>query len=323
MNEQQHRAGLRALAAAQRLFADLDWNQREPVDVFALVADLDITLVFRPFKQLSGAYLPGTTDVPPTITINEHHPLALQRYSAAHELGHHVAHSEAVYDTETDLLARGLEVKNEGEYFAEAFAGWLLMPRRLVDTKMAALDITGGPTAEEVYRLSLELGTSYHATLTQLLILRRMSYRRYNELRKIPPKDTKEQVAGHPRAEARPDVWLVRDPRNAWIRPKLDDEVIVELPETPTSSFQWEVAEWPAAAVQIASEYRKPADEEAYGGEGARQLRFRVARAGRWDLRVRLQSPYDTQIADERTVTLDVPAPQRGVYAAAGLALAS
>jgi Zn-dependent peptidase ImmA (M78 family) len=322
LNKQQHRAGLRALAAAQRLFAEVGWGQREPVDVFALIADLDITLVFRPFKRLGGAYFPPTTDVPPTITINEQHPLALQRYSAGHELGHHIAHSEAVYDTETDLLARGLAVRNEGEYFAEAFAGWLLMPRRLVETKMASLEITDPLTAEATYRLSLDLGTSYEATLTQLLILKRLSYAQYNALRKIPPKETKEHVAGRPRAEARPDVWLLRNPRDSWIRPKLDDEVILELPETPTTSFQWEVSEWPATAHEIASEYRRPSDDLAYGGEGARQLRFRVVRPGRWDLHLHLRSPYDAHVADERRVTLDVPIPQRGVYDAE-LALAS
>ncbi len=322
MNDWQHRAGLRALAAAQRLFAEFGWDQREPIDVFALIDELGVTLVFRPYKRLAGAYLPSTDEVPPTITINEQHPLALQRYSAGHELGHHIAPSDVVYDTDTDLLARGLPVKSEGEYFAEAFAGWVLMPRRLVEAKIATLGVGRALDAEAVYRLSLELGTSYEATLTQLRILKRLTYARYRVLRKVSPKETKERLAGGTRAEARPDVWLVRDPGRVRIRPKPDDEVILELPETPTTSYEWEVADWPAAARDIESEYRQPADALAYGGQGTRRLRFRVARPGLWDLHVRLRSPYDRKVADERVVTLDVPPPQHGVYAPE-LALAS
>jgi Zn-dependent peptidase ImmA (M78 family)/predicted secreted protein len=306
--------GAHALHEAQRLFAEIGWDQREPIDVFAFVAALDITLMFRSFARLAGAYLPGTRSAPPIITVNEQHPLPRQRYSAAHELGHHFDKGEAVTDIDTEFLARGDEVKSASEYFAEAFAGWMLMPRRLVVSSMQQLNLKGPMTAEGAYRLSLALGTSYDATITQLRVLKYIGWSELHQLRKVPPKSTKERLLGEPRPNARADVWLVRDPQVEWLRPQPEDDVIVELPETPTSGYEWVVHPPSDVATVVKSEYRKPDDRFVFGAQGVRRLVLRVSGHGRHEVRLQLRSPYDPVSADERVLDMDVPAPREGHY---------
>lgn len=306
------RAGARALVEAQRLLQAIGLDQARPIDVFRLILEEGITLDFTRYRKLAGAYIPGSDDLPPIITINEGHPLALQRYTAAHELGHHVAHSDSVCDTDVEILARGVAPRTYDEAFAESFASWLLMPRQLVHARVRALALPAhalGP--EDVYRLALDLGTSYDATLTQLGVLHLLSFPQQQALRRIPPKDTKERLAGGPRANARTDVWRVAE-GDEWgvLRAKIGDDVILELPEAPSTSYLWEPVGWPAALAGYATDFDPPT-ERGYDAAGLRRVRFSVATAGEWPLRLELRSPYDAEPAEIRSLLLAIAPPFR------------
>lgn len=313
----QRRAAAHALVAAQRVLQGMKWDQQKPIDVFRLILEEGITLDFTPYKKLAGAYIPGAGGLAPVITINEGHPLPLQRYSAAHELGHHVAQSDSVCDTDVEILARGVAPRTYAEAFAESFASWLLMPRQLVNARMEALGLpVHGLAAEDVYRLSLDLGTSYDATLTQLGVLRVLPFPWQQALRRVPPKATKEQIAGGPRANARADVWQLAD-RDQWgvVRAKLGDEVIIELHEAPTTSYMWEPIDWPALARKAyRSEFDAPPRADGYDAAGLRRIRFAVADAGQWALRLELRSPYDPEPAATRSLLLMVLPPLHASY---------
>lgn len=311
------RAAARALVAAQQVFRRLGWDQTEPIDVFRLIVEEGITLYFKPFKRLAGAYIPATSDRAPLITINEGHPLALQRYTAAHEFGHHSAQSDATWDEDVEPLARGGLARTYAEAYAEAFAAWLLMPRQLVAKKWRELEIPAEVHAEHVYRLSLEFGTSYDATLTQLRVLRLLTTERYRALRKVPPKSTKEQIAGEARPNPRADVWALGDwRRNQVIRAKVDDEIILDLTERPTTGYMWEPIDWPSEAVRdVRSDFSPtPRSVRMYDAPGRRRLRFTLASPGRWRLVLVLRSPYAPDPADQRQLTLEVVSPLRGPY---------
>lgn len=314
----QKRAGRHALVESQRLLRDRGLDQSEPVDVFRVILDEGITLSFNRYKSLMGAYIPGNDDTWPLITVNQGHGLALQRYTAAHELGHHVERSTPVHDLDVEVLARGRQPRSYSEFFAESFAAWLLMPRQLVVAKLRQLGLPARELdAEGVYRLSLELGTSYDATATQLWVLRQLSAARYRALRKVPPKVTKEHLAGQTRANVRGDVWAVGDPGdNRRLRPKPGDDVMIEMPEAPGTSYEWERVGWPSDILtSVASEF-SPASDAAhtYDGAGRRRVHFTVAGPGSCELRLALRSPFDPDPAETRSLLLEVEAPREGTY---------
>lgn len=132
MNEWRALAYAEAVKDAQHLLAEVGSEQTEPIDVVRVVAHLGLTISFGSFRALSGAYLPGDAEVPPMVIVNVAHPFTRQRFTVGHEIAHHLQHAGPVSDVETEALARGEAIPTQREFYAEAFAASLLMPRRLV-----------------------------------------------------------------------------------------------------------------------------------------------------------------------------------------------
>jgi len=90
-----------AMVAAAHAHSDLHIDSDRRIDVFRVIEAEGLVLGFQPSPHLSGAYIsePGTKA---GIFINANHPLARQRYSAAHELGHHLLGHGTSVDPETD-----------------------------------------------------------------------------------------------------------------------------------------------------------------------------------------------------------------------------
>ncbi len=101
--------------AAARLHQRLDLRQQIEarggnVDVFAAVQSLDLPLLLRPLQGLLGAYLSEPT---PGVLITTQRPMSIQRFTAAHELGHLVLHRHGD--------PKGKEVEQQANEFAGAF----------------------------------------------------------------------------------------------------------------------------------------------------------------------------------------------------------
>jgi Zn-dependent peptidase ImmA (M78 family) len=80
---------LRGVQAADALHENLrtrepvERQQRGNIDVFGSILQRDVWLVFRPLEGLLGACVDGRG-----VIISTNRPLAVQRFTAAHELGH-------------------------------------------------------------------------------------------------------------------------------------------------------------------------------------------------------------------------------------------
>ena len=59
------------------------------VDVFAAGLAINLPLLLRPLKVLLGAYLPHPI---PGVLVTTERPLSIQRFTAAHEVGHFSLH---------------------------------------------------------------------------------------------------------------------------------------------------------------------------------------------------------------------------------------
>ncbi len=174
-----------AAVATARLLRDLELDQQTRIPVFEIPERLGIVLRAGPLPRLAGAYVTETGSLP-GILVNNRHPAARQRYTVAHEIGHHVLGHATSLDADTELDDATGGTVPEHERMAEAFAAWLLMPRRIVLAQIERLscDVT---SAAGAYQLSLALGASYAATVRKLANLRVVDRAAAAELLKVVP----------------------------------------------------------------------------------------------------------------------------------------
>lgn len=233
--------------AAAELHEELGIETNRRIDVFAAVEALGLALIFRPLRGLSGLFAPRE-DGKGGVLITSVHPLARQRFTAAHELGHFWLRHGASLDVETGLLARDqLDRLQSDEMAAEAFAAWFLMPPELVDATLESLQILRPNSPRDVYSLSLRLGTSYRATAYQLPNLKLASYQEADTWAKQPPRDVKVALTlGTEMESLRADVWaLTQRDNDAELEVRAGDRLVVTLPEIPSSGVMWSAAELP------------------------------------------------------------------------------
>jgi Zn-dependent peptidase ImmA (M78 family) len=239
-----HRRG--AIRAAE-VHADLNIQLDRPVDVFDAVERLGLVLAFAPLGKVSGIYLPQGRS--PGILVHSGHPRARQRYTAAHELGHHAFGHAAEVDVDLELQLQRGEVERwpDHEKEAEAFAAWFLMPRRLLREGMRQLGMDQVHNPYDVYTLALWLGTSYAATILQLRATRLLSPQQAAAWSRISPRYIKQTLAGAlAPTDMSNDVWWLNSRHNREpIEARPGDRLVLILDEIPSSGYSWRLTEVP------------------------------------------------------------------------------
>ena len=92
-----------AAQAASDALNELGVDQTSPIDPFRAIEEAGLVLSFKPLRDLLGAILPGEVS---GVLINSARPASLQRYTAAHELGHWFLHQD-VLRLDTDEMVAG------------------------------------------------------------------------------------------------------------------------------------------------------------------------------------------------------------------------
>jgi Zn-dependent peptidase ImmA (M78 family)/predicted secreted protein len=306
-----------AAAEAMRAHRELGVDTTRPIDPFAALERSGVLVMRQRLDHLAGAYLPANPadGSPPGVLINVAHPLSRQRYTAAHELWHHRRDRDLVFDAETEWLARGEDGGEERERLAEAFASWFLMPRRLVEATLELLGLSPQALDERgAYALSLELGTSYAATVNHLAGLRLISLAARNRLRRATPQAIKQALGA---IDVAADVWkdvrLVGPGERARAVEALEgDALVLEVPEIPSSGYLWRAVQVPDSLNLVRDEYH-PAAPDALGGEGIHRFVFHVLSAGRRPVRLELGRPWQqgrtVGFRDVEVVAEPLPAP--------------
>jgi len=209
--------------AAAKAHAALAVNLSEvQVNVVDAIRASGAQLMWQPIPRIFGAYV-NEVDSRPGILINSALPHAARRYTAAHELGHHVlSHTTTVDDGSTidtvlreELYAMPGAARRRAwpdqEKLAEAFAAWFLMPRRVVGSALSVLGLSRPRSDLDVYRLSLLLGTSYRTTVRHLPNIKLAHGSNSASWARTGPARLKAQLdAGFsPPASRSTDVWLL------------------------------------------------------------------------------------------------------------------
>ena len=225
---------------AQRALRDLGLDVGAPIDVFGAIEREQVWLMFQPLDRLFGAYRRHDA---PGIVVHSGHPVRTQRFTAAHELGHHLLGHDISVDSREEVEPGESSLPGQ-EVQAQAFAATFLMPVQLVNRALSRVELPRKPNTidpEQAYRVSLELGSSYAATVAQLRALDRISAANARELHRARPIDIKTQLAlGERPANPRADVWPLRlDDSGSELWVLVGDEIHAQLPETPTTGYRW------------------------------------------------------------------------------------
>jgi Zn-dependent peptidase ImmA (M78 family)/predicted secreted protein len=301
---------LAAAREAMRAHRELGIDTSRRIDPFEALSRSGIVVLRRRLDRMAGLYIPGDprTGRPDGVLINAAHPPSKQRYTAAHELAHHRRDRRAVLDKDTEWLGRGGE-ESEQERFAEAFAAWFLMPKDLVQRTLDRLELM--PTSLDAggaYALSLELGTSYRATVNHLGDIRLIGSAQRQHLLGVSPQTVKQSLgASDVAADAWKDIWLIGSSLNLHqIHPMEGDALVLALPEIPSSGYLWQAAELPSWLELVRDEYRV-APEEFVGGHGEHRFFIRVGGRGYQRVRFSMSRPWQPDAVAE-SFQLDIVA---------------
>jgi Zn-dependent peptidase ImmA (M78 family)/predicted secreted protein len=322
--QQARRAGS---LAAQRARRRLGIPLERRVDIFAVVEADGIWLMFQPLRELYGFY--RRFGEVAGIVINANHPVSLQRYTAAHEYGHHVlGHGFSLDEIHNVDGARGVDEAADfdqalaarshtdvgdplEEAAAQAFAGTFLMPIQVVNSLLVDRGFDRDHPAlapTDIYDLSLELGASYEATVTHLAVLEKLTWAETRRLR-LPPLEIKTMLAGRRPQDARADVWLVHDTdRERDLPLRVGDEVVVRLPEIPSSGYAWTLERPTFSSLELIDEIIEADEDDGdrYGGRASRRVLLRASTPGVDDIVVALQRPWETAPAQQVVVHVHV-----------------
>lgn len=134
-----------------------------PIDPFKLLSMNGIVYQFRNFKELEGIYIVPEDDKDiPVVGINFNRPITRQRFTAAHELCHHLKDR-----TNSTCPINGTK-KDKVEKFADKFASELLMPKGYFEVEAQKYIHNGSVSFDDALKLSVHFGVSFESCVFTL-----------------------------------------------------------------------------------------------------------------------------------------------------------
>lgn len=313
--------------AAGRLLRQMDVRasierQGGNIDVFETMFRLNLPLLLRPLKGLLGAFL--REPIPGALVTTER-PLSIQRFTAAHELGHFILNHEPSLDDEK-FIGRSLKTTPvQGDFQeteADAFAVGFLMPHWLVGWHCARQgwhkDDLSKPLV--VYQLALRLGVSYEATTRTLQRYNYLSVSQGRALRNIEPRSLKAEMLRDYRPDNyRGDVWLLTE-RDAQMQidGSRHDLFVLRLNEHAGGGYLWNLDELRSSGFVVVRDGRDSIDTEGVGSPVIRHVTAKVEEAQRGQVSIDESRPWETDEPLTRlTLDYDLTGPEEEGYSRA------
>ncbi|MBN9464901.1 ImmA/IrrE family metallo-endopeptidase [Brevundimonas sp.] len=247
------------------------------VDVFAVIADLGVPLMVRPLTGLLGAFL----NLPsPGILVTTERPLSIQRFTAAHELGHCLLRHQPSLDDEDQILRRAPQAQDAGpgyqETEADAFAVAFLMPKWLIMAHCArqAWRLAELKRPDVVYQLSLRLGASYEAMTRTLERYELIDATTRTSLLATRPRALKAALLeDFTPPSYRGDVWLLTEKdEGGRIDGSRNDLFVIRLPELGSAGYLWDFDTLAASGFSLVRDTRLDLAADGVGGPNLRQV---------------------------------------------------
>lgn len=273
--------GMRAAVHLQRSLGVDHGNMRgQRIDVFGSILRANVPLMFQELEPLMGAYL--CPDGHPGIILTTRRPLGQQRFTAAHELGHHVLGHDPHADDDS-ILRRSPDVMHDylsvppAEQEADAFASYFLLPDWLIRTQMESHGWTGRHFEEPeiVYQAALRMGVSYSAAIYGLVRSNVISSGVRRKLAAFRPAKLKRAlVPDHPlQSTQNIDVWeLDERDEGGVIEAGRDDLFVLKLREDSNAGYIWNFDELQRAGFVLLKDGREALSEDTIGAPTVRRV---------------------------------------------------
>ena len=277
------------------------------VDVFRAIHAVNLPLLLRPLQGLLGAYL---NDPVSGVLVTTQRPMSIQRFTAAHELGHFsMCHLPSL--DEENILRRmpiaGESTADFQEVEANAFAVEFMMPRWLVLWHAArqswAADEFRKPS--RVYQLALRIGASYEATCWTLMTHHLITTPVVHELLKTQPRQIKAALLeAYKPKDYRGDVWLLTE-RDAGTRidGSRNDLFVLRLEEHSGGGYLWDMDQLKTSGFGIVHDQLEAIDGDGIGGPVIRRVTVEPTEPYRGGISLDERRPWEP---DERIATLKV-----------------
>lgn len=238
----------RALTAAYQAAAEtherLGTDQSQRIDVYGAMDQLGLFLAFAPLDHLLGVSLPQ----PGGVMVTSRRGPGVQRYTAAHELGHCVMHHRGLLlDGELEVTGHS-EIETERQ--AQLFAAYFLMPPELAHRVADEHGVTADDaTPGRLYLAARDMGVSYEAAVRHLANLKRVARGAVERLVWAQRTAKRDAAFGLTPAPGTPDVWPVRATGGgSELSVTAGDEVFVRIPENRSTGYRWRLARVEAQA---------------------------------------------------------------------------
>jgi Zn-dependent peptidase ImmA (M78 family) len=265
------------------------------IDVFDAILRVDLPLLLRPLKGLLGAFL---RDPIPGALVTTERPLSIQRFTAAHELGHFLLGHQPSLDDES-ILRRSTSNSTNGdlqEVEADAFAVGFLLPRWLIAWHCKRQ----GWLAEHLqkpsiaYQLALRLGASYEATSWTLQRYKLISPTAAHNLREAKPRDLKAQLLREYRPENYyGDVWLLTErDANTQIDGSRNDHFVLRLNEHSGGGYLWNIEQLRQSGFAVIRDGQESTDNDGVGGPVIRHVTAMLEDANRGRVSLNERRPW-------------------------------
>ena len=216
----------KATAEALRTRLKAGYGMDIPICVYDIAGRLGIEVRFFDLASLEGVYynLPS-----PHIILSSLRPPGRRAFTCGHELGHHSRGDGTCLD---EIVEQWVEPRfDPKEFYADCFAGALLMPKTAVERAFALRRwAINDCTPDQVYAVSNYFGVGYSTLVHHLsrgLLL--LPGSRAEHLLKIPPRRAQALAVGW---ETPNMVWIVD---RHWIGRPIDVEAgdLILLHESP------------------------------------------------------------------------------------------
>lgn len=291
-------------------------SQGGNIDVFGAIHALGLPLLLRPLKGLLGAYLSAPI---PGVLVTTERPMSIQRFTAAHELGHFSMKHEPSLDDES-ILRRMPMSPEPGQAFeeteADAFAVAFMMPKWLIGLHCArqgwqASDLRRPNIA---YQLSLRVGASYEATCRTLVRYGIITTAIMRELLDTQPRSLKVDLLKDYRPENyRGDVWLLTErDEGTRLDGSRNDLFVLRLQENSGGGYLWDLDQLIASGFAVVRDEREAFEADAIGGPTVRRVTAAPEEAQRGRMSLSERRPWQpTMTHASLTIEFDLTGPEQ------------
>lgn len=287
-----------ARARADEVRRDLHIDDRHPIDVFKAIRRSGIWLVFHAMDNVLGVTLRQGAG---GILINPERPLGMQRFTAAHELGHWYLHDDAALDDEDDVSGADDGLR---ESEAHAFASAFLMPRRLVNQRLRAVRHRTPRTCRRADRVS---GFPRPRRQLHRAARRAPAPKRHHESTagaSGPDTSRSPEAASRQTPAGRSHVWITAGPGDVELDVTVGDTVVLTLPENPTTGYRWSADPSADHRLSLRTDSLELSEQDRLGTPGIRKFVLGAGSEGRQILRLVLRRPWETTVAPIETASL-------------------